>query len=308
VRGPTGSAAFTGRPRPAPWLVVDEDLGDLRREGRRLGQHAASRPAGDDLALGHHHDLVRDVRGELDVVRGDQHGVVAGGEVGDDPGQLGLARVVQTAGRFVEEHHGGPGREHDGQRQCQTLALGEVARVDEVLHARGEPVEQAAAGAGRRLRTEVCRGALVGDRLEVEQVRGGLRDQPDVRTPLVGRELRGVAPRHVDRAGAPPSGALERPDQARLARPVAPHQRGGAPGRQGQVDVPDGDVAPVHDGDAARDQRRGRLGHPGHIGCRQVGCRQVRERTGVPAGVTHREREGLPPGQPTELDQRGRDG
>ena len=82
-----------------------EHLGDLRGEGGRLGDHAAYRPGGDDLAVGEDHDVVGGLGDELHVVGGDQDRVPVGGQVAQDPGQHALGRVVEAAGRLVEQHH-----------------------------------------------------------------------------------------------------------------------------------------------------------------------------------------------------------
>ena len=180
---------------------------------------------GHDLALGHHDDLVGDLGGELDVVRGQEDGVVVSGEVGDDARERRLAGVVEAAGRFVEQHHRRPGGEHDGQRQREPLSLGQVARVDGV---------GSTPGASRSSRPRQVPGSASApvsaaahssvDGLEVEQVGGGLRDQPDVRTPLGGGEVAGSSPATLIVPDRRAARALQRPDQAGLARAVAAHQ------------------------------------------------------------------------------------
>ena len=84
----------------------------------------------------------------------------------------------------------------------------------------------------------VGRVALVGDGLEVEQVGGGLRHQPDRARTAAGRAASaGSMPSTVD--GARPrrgAAALQGPQQRRLARAVAAHQRRDLAGAQVEVD------------------------------------------------------------------------
>ena len=118
-------------------------------------------------------------------------------------GRGSARRAARTGGRAVSTID---------EREREPLALGQVARVEVLVDAGREPVEQAAAGAGARPRRRVGGGALVGDGLEVEQVGGGLRHQPDVRTPLGGRERGRVVAVDVD---ACPSAACPTPGAPR---------------------------------------------------------------------------------------------
>ena len=162
----------------------------------------------------------------------------------------------------------------------------------------------AATGPGLRVGAGVGGGALLGDGLEVEQVGGRLRHQAHVRTPLGGRQVGRVVADHGDGAGAPLARALQGPDQARLAGAVASHQHGDATGGQGEVDLADGDVGAVDDGDGTRREQRLRPRH----GRRRRGRRQLGQRPGVAAGVADGQRERVPAHETAELDQRRGDG
>ena len=193
--------------------------------------------------------------------------------------------------------------EHDRQRQGEPLPLGQVARVLVARQARHQPVQQRAAAAGCGAGALVGRGALRVDRLEVEQVRGGLRHQPDERASLGGLGRGGVdgRPRVVDLdlAVAALPGALQGPQQRRLARAVATHQRRGRARVQAQVDVAHREDAAVGHGHARRLEPDLPVGGGSGVGRGGQG-----EVTGTPPGVAHGERERLPAGRPAELDDR----
>ena len=89
-----------------------------------------------------------------------------------------------------------------------------------------EPLEQDAGRPACHARVAVGRRALLVDGLEVEQVGGRLRHQPDQRAarPAASRAA-GSWPSDAHRSRRTPAAALQRPDQRRLARAVAAHQR-----------------------------------------------------------------------------------
>ena len=137
--------------------------------------------------------------------------------------------------------------------------------------------------------------ALLGDRLEVEQVGGRLRDQPDEGAAPGGVEPGrvGARRRRPCRSGAS-CGALERPDQRRLARAVAAHQRGDLARAQLEVDVAHGHVLAVADRERrAASSRIAAAGAP----ARSAGARQVPQRPGAAPGVAHGQRQRRPAGQ-----------
>ena len=68
--------------------------------------------------------------------------------------------------------------------------------------------------------------ALLADGREVQQVGRGLRHQPDRAAAGIRAEVTGIAAAHVDAARRTGAGALERPEQRRLAGAVAAHERG----------------------------------------------------------------------------------
>ena len=91
--------------------------------------------------------------------------------------------------------------------------------------------------------------ALVGDGLEVEQVCGGLRHQPDQGAACRRVEAGRVEGPDLDVAGVAAAAPLQRPDQRRLARAAAAHQGRDAAGAEHEVDVAQGHGGTVHDGD-----------------------------------------------------------
>ena len=229
-----------------------------------------------------HHDLVGDVRGELDVVGREQDRAPVGGEVGDDPGELGLAGVVEAAGGLVEQHDRRAGGEHDRQREREPLALGEVTRVDGLVDAGGEPVEQPAAGAGlgvgaagrpRRTRRRRSRGRA-GRRRSAAPARRAY-------AAAAGASAAGSSPitsRVPERRLPEPWSAQIRLD---LPEPLRPIRTVTLPGDSVRSTLADGDVGAVDDGDARGRRAAVRL-RRGH-GDRR-GRRQVRAATGRGAG------------------------
>lgn len=93
---------------------------------------------------------MRQFGGQLHVMGGQDDGVPLGGQPAQHAEQTGLRRVVQTAGRLVEEEKGRLGGQDDGQGEGEALALGEVAGVDVVRDVREELGDEGAAGAGGR--------------------------------------------------------------------------------------------------------------------------------------------------------------
>ena len=115
--------------------------------------------------------------------------------------QTGLRRVVQAAGRLVEEQQRRAGGQDDRQGEGEALALGQVAGVGVVRDAGQQRVDQGPAGAGGRARVVVGGGALGGDGVRVQEVAGFLGDQADVAQQFAGAgAVRGRAA-DPDRAG-----------------------------------------------------------------------------------------------------------
>jgi hypothetical protein len=119
-----------------------------------------------------------------------------------------------------------------------------------------------------------------------------------------GRQRSGIATVHVDRAAVAPARALQRPQQRRLARAVAPHQRADLPAPQVDVDLAHRDDVAVPDHHPTGDQR-GRAPDDPQRHRRRPG-QPLAQLGGAAAGVAHRQRQRLPAGQPAELDHRGR--
>ena len=171
-----------------------------------------------------------------------------------------------------------------------------------VGYAGDQPVEQRAA-CPRLLLTRVGRRALLGHGLEVEQVGGRLRHQTDELSTAGAGLGRGIDAGHAHHAGAPRARALQGPQQGRLARAVAAHQRRDAALAQLERHVAEGD-GPAHQHGQGR--RR-----PAPVADRVGGrCRRGAhlDVASEPAGVAHGHRQRRPAEPPTELDDRGYDG
>ena len=285
-----------------------EDLGDLRRERGRRDDHRVGRAVGDDLAFGHHHDAVRARRDELHVVGRHDDRVTVGREVAEDARELAFGAVVEAAGRFVEQDDARRRRELHREHQREPLPFGEIARMRAGVDARREPIERDARAAGLGARLGVGLRELFGDGVEVEQVGRRLRHEADERARLGGREVSGVAAADVDPAALARAGALERPQQRRLAGAVAAHERDDLAGAQLEVDVAHGDDRSVAHDDPARVERRG----PGRDRPRHCGRRISRREPGeewlrAAARVAHRQRQRRPTREAAELDDRRRD-
>ncbi len=170
-----------------------------------------------------------------------------------------------------------------------------------------EPVEQRPRVAGRRARVPVGGRALLVDRLEVEQVGRGLGHQADQPPACLGAQVGRVRSGDAHRSRRTTPGALERPQQGRLARAVAAHHRDHLAPVEGQVDRAQRGQASVGDGHAAGPQEG--LGCP--LAARPAPVRarvHEHEVAGGPAGVAHRQRQRRPAGPATELDDGGYDG
>ena len=197
--------------------------------------------------------------------------------------QLGLRRVVQPAGRLVEQEHGRGTDQHHDEGQGQPLALGEVARMGVVGDVRDESVEELAG----LPRAAVGCQTLLGDGLEVEQVGGGLRHQSDEGA-APGRRLgRRVGAGDLDASGPALAAALEGPEQRRLAGPVASHQSRHGAGPQADARALERHLRATDHGESlAHRHRRAVLREGGGGRCAEV------ESAGQPPCVAHGHRQG----------------
>ena len=325
VRGPIRTAfavALMTRPRvntPAAAQLVDgeprlrrEDLRDLRRERGRRDDHVGGRAVGDDLAFGHHHDAVRGSRRRTrrrgSRPRSRDRRPASSRRIARE---LALGAVVEAARRLVEQHDPRRRRELHREHERESLSFGEVTRMRVVGDAGREPVERSRARARRRVRLGVGLRELLADGVEVEQVGRRLRHEPDERARLAsGARSAGSRPPTSTRPPWRAPGALQRPEQRRLARAVAAHERDDLARAQLEVDVAHrDDRAVAHDDPAAAQHAR----RPTSIGCgtagggvdagerRRAAVRRARR------GVAHRQRQRRPTREPAELDDRRRD-
>ena len=189
------------------------------------------------------------------------------------PARWRLAVVVEAACRLVEQHHARLGRELDREDEREPLAFGQIARMRVVGDPRNDAVEQRARAVPRRIGFGVGLRELVADRVEVEQIARA----------FAGRDRHGRGPpRPRRRAGrrrrlrpsrSCAARSLQRPQQRRLPRSVAPHERDDLAAR-----------ASSRSTDAHGD-RRGRNARP-TCGRASVDDPNVRRRPVRPGGVS----------------------
>ena len=193
--GRPGSRRRRRQRRRRTWSMVRYSSGAriLATWGAKAGDAtttSAVGPVGHDIAGRHHHHPVGGGGHELDVVGGDDHGPTLGGQAVEDADQRPLGPVVEPPGRLVEQHDVAGRRSADGQHQSQPLTLGQVAGME----------SSAMPGASRSSRSRrpdprpfgrlpVGLGALLGHRVEVQQVGRGLGHEPD-QAPGLGRRQR----------------------------------------------------------------------------------------------------------------------
>ena len=127
------------------------------------------------------HHPVGELGGQLHVMGGQDDGVALGGQPAQHRDQTGLRRVVQAAGRLVEEQQRRAGR--SARRPGRGRAAGpRTGRGGGCRPATpGQQLgDQGPAGAGRGARVLVGGRALGGDRVRVQQVARLLRDEADL--------------------------------------------------------------------------------------------------------------------------------
>lgn len=176
--------------------------------------------------------------GQFHVVGGEDHRVALGDQVAQDVDQPGLGRVVQAAGRLVQQDQRRAGGQDDRQGEREALALGEVAGVGGVVDARQQAGDQSPAGARFGRRVGVGGGALGGHRVGREQVPGVLRHQADMADQFLRAGPVRAEPTHPDRAGEGLDHAHQGAEQGGLAGAVAAHQRHRLPGGDRERHLP----------------------------------------------------------------------
>ena len=138
--------------------------------------------------------------------------------------QAGLGRVVEAAGRLVEEEQWRAGGQDDGQGEGEALALRQVAGVGGVRDPGQQFGDQGAAGARFRVRVAVRGRALGGHRVRVQQVARLLRYEAHAAYEFTGRRAgAGTAPptrTEPDAGSTSPTSALSRVDFPAPLRPM----------------------------------------------------------------------------------------
>ena len=208
--------------------------------GANAGDAASTspgRPVRDDLALGEHHHLVGGHGGELHVVGRHHHRMPVVGERAQHrrPARPWPGSPDPRVGSSSSSTGGAPTSTTTSARASRWPSERSRGWVSSGMPGH-QPVEELAG----LPRAAVGGRALLGDGLEVEQVGGGLRHQPDqgaALRPAAGS--RGRCRRRSTRPARALAAALQGPQQRRLAGAVAPHQRRHGAGSQAHARAPE---------------------------------------------------------------------
>ena len=302
-----------------------EDLGDLRGEHRA----SAPRPRGPDRRPRPRRRPARSPgrrprprprrRGWRARRRGPRRPAL------EDLDQPVLGRVVEAAGGLVEQHHRRLGRQDDGEREAEALALGQVAGMGPGVDVGHEAVERrprSCPARGRRRGRRPCTRRRP-SRGRAAARRPGARSRPSGRRP--GRRSR-CGSRPADERPAPAAAPAARRGATAASTcpaPLRPIRATHLAGPQLEVDVAQR-VRPVRRRACSPSTRattsppagpatsRGRSPRD-HVTRRSRWAAGTSEASGSaggggPAGVADRQRQRRPPGQATELDDRRDDG
>ena len=96
----------------------------MQRLAAELGLQAGRGAARDDAAAVDHDEVVGELVGLLQVLRGEQHGDAVGGEAADLVPHLVAVARVEAGGGLVEEQHVGAADEADGEVEPPPHAAG----------------------------------------------------------------------------------------------------------------------------------------------------------------------------------------
>jgi hypothetical protein len=80
-----------------------ENLGDLRREDRRMHHHFASRSISHDFTLSKHNATIGGSSDDFDIVCRNHYSVTIGSQLHQDFNEPLLCAIVKTAGGFVKK-------------------------------------------------------------------------------------------------------------------------------------------------------------------------------------------------------------
>lgn len=226
-----------------------EDLVDQRR-----CEHGVGRAEGHEPALVEHGDVVAERRGDVEVVKGGDHGRP---ESAHDAHQVELVGDVEVVRRLVEDEDPPVLRESAGEHHPLALTAGEPSHqaVAEVVHVGGAQrlVDDALILPGVPAERRTVRRAADEDRLPHGQVelRGRvLQHHRHGAGERARRQQRGIRPVDQD---APAVRALtreERAQEGRLPAAVRPEESDDAPGGDLEVDSVQHDATAAHDAHA----------------------------------------------------------
>jgi hypothetical protein len=226
-------------------ILRAHDHVDLRPADPRLQRRR--RPVRDHPPAVDHRDLIRELVGLLEVVRGQQHRRALGHEGAHDLPDLVAIAGILAGGRLVQEQHAR--REDEARREVEPsphpagVVLGLPARVI------GEPeaLEQLVRPPPRPPRAEVEQPP---ERLQVLAAGQGVVDsillarQPDPEADRAGIAHH-VQSRHPRAPGIRPQQSREDPHRGRLARAVGAEQPAHRALRHGEVKAVQGDRGAV---------------------------------------------------------------
>ena len=283
------------------------DLGDLRRERRGAGEHLAGGPSATTSPSAR--TTTRSATSAASSTSWVARTTVCagGGQLAQDPHQPLLGRVVQAAGRLVEQQQAGGSGQDDGQREGEPLPLGQVARV-QVLARPARPAGRAARGSCRsRPRSRRRRPGTRRPPTRRTAARpGSCGTSPTSRTSSAGGRSPGTRPATCtwpEDGRSDPASVASRVDLPAPLRPISAVTLAAD-----QVEV---DAAQGGDRSASHDElphaRRHVAGGSSGRGWQDAGGERRPQPDGAAAGVPHRQRQRGPAGGPAQPDDRGGD-
>ena len=249
---------------PTPRHRLDVDVG--QRVGVVGGAQAVGGVAGDHAAAADQADVLAQLLGLLEVVRGQQDRRALGVQAADVAPQLEPQLEVDARRRLVEDHELGLVHERAGEQEAAAHAAGELGRARGRLRAQVEDVDHLARAPARFGAAHAVVAAVVDERLlDVEEavevdVLLGEADHPA----RLGRVV--AVAEHARLAGGGADEVADGRDQRRLAGAVGAEQAEELAGRYDEVDGVEREqsvVVPL--GKPAELERRRRRLHAFHV-------------------------------------------
>ena len=181
---------------------------------------------------------------------GDHDRVAFGGERGNHTGEFGLGRIVESAGGLIQQHDAWSRGELHREYEGELLAFGEITGMGTAVNPRHDAVEHDSTRPRGRGRLSVGRGAFVVDRLEIQKIAGGLRDEADELAGIGARKQLRIGTVDEYSAAVARTRTLQSPEKRRFARTIAAHDGDDFTAAQCEVDVTNGNLRSVADDDS----------------------------------------------------------